>query len=633
MAREIRQSHRLIAVAAMVAALGTVPVAASAAPTPSPAQTGGALTVPLPPGVTLKAGTYDVTVRGGGAEVTTRVTVPERRPSPGAVPPGGTAGSNALLLVLVILVILGLLIAAGAVVVTGRRRRPEPVGGRPAGPTDQVETYHALLRLIDDGQYKAALPRLTRLEATLPDPLRTDARFFIAFALYQLGHLDEAEHALAALHREQPAHEEVAAMLAHLRVMRRDFDGAEPLLASLAGLERLTVTTRKLYGIVEYQRALAALRDGDIDAAATLFEQVGRLGDFRDKVPADLRNRHVLLGARALLEKDVPAARSHFGALESAAGRLPADRRDDLLASAKLGLALAAWVEDATGGADTIEKLLVEAANKLDPGAPLTGGWPAGDEDVSLADSLADAMDEAGPGSRRERDRTLRDIHFLRGMLVLRAWANNTDLAPTRRFRVALERFARARALDPTFADVYLVVGLLVFHLSAPRWRADAVSMLRVARKRGAHDPELVKILNDYDVRAPDGERSTAAMLDILDSYRLNPTMRASIRERLLRQWAHLGRWPTLDQWPDLPGGGPTRPTIDELHDRAELLVARVRLLGDARQHGDLDAALHAADDLGTANQRLAEQARAVEESEAAVLALIADTLLAEPGR
>src|SRR5262249_19837972 len=135
-ARGLRRARRLIAVAVVAIALCTVPAAADAAPSPSPSPAGGSLVVPLPPGVTLKPGTYDVTVRGAGTEVTTKVTVPGH-PSQGTVASGGTGGGAGTLAV--VLVSLALIVAVVAVGVGARFRwrgvlpRPGSPQRRPAG--------------------------------------------------------------------------------------------------------------------------------------------------------------------------------------------------------------------------------------------------------------------------------------------------------------------------------------------------------------------------------------------------------------------------------------------------------------------------------------------------------------------
>jgi hypothetical protein len=647
-AREVRHAPRLLTVALVVVAVCAVPSAARAAPSPSAAAP-GTVTVVLPPGTTVPAGTFDVTIRGSGVQVTGQMAVTPAL-SPGGTQPAATPGAVGGGADLLALTLVGVVVLVGVAFGVWRLRRlgppspaeagdaPPEVGERgPSGrgyraPRAVADAYGAALRLVDTGQYKEALPRLTRLEARLPDGLRLEAGFFVAFALYQIGDLAEAEFRLAALLREDQQQLEAAEMLAYIKVQRHDFDGAEEVLESLARDRKLTAGARKLYGIVEYQRALAALRDGNVDAAATLFERVQRLGDLRDAVPADLRNRHVLLGARALVDKDVPAARSHFEALEQAAGHLDAEHRNDLLVSAKLGLALAAWIEDAVDAPEKVKALLLEAIRHLDPTAPLTARWPVIEADSRIAEDL-ERLAESKSEERTERDLALRDMHFLRGMAALKAWIAAPDGADEGGLLAdAIARFACARAVDPTFADAYLVVGLLRYRLAGPGARDQNVVILREARKRGAHDPELIRILNRHEPSAAGADTAAATALNLLDAYLGDASVRADIREALLRQRSRFGKPRDWDDRPDI-ARVVAEPTLSQLSDRAELLQARVRLMNEYEAGTALDGALQAADDLAQANERLAEQARAVERLEAAVLARIGDALLTEPRR
>ena len=611
MAQPIRRAARLLAAGlALVALLVSTPAPAHAAPAPS-APVSGTIQVPLPAGTALPAGTYDVVITGNGTKTDTTVTL---------TPTDDGGGVPYELLLAVGLVVL---VMAGVVVLLRFRRTPVGAPVRPSTdpPTPGgtvLDAYHAAVRQIDAGRYHEALPRLTRMEAALPEGVRTEAGFYIAFALYQTLYLDEAELRLAALHREDPGDIDVAHLLARLRVQRRDFDGAEPVLEGLARTRRLTAASRKLYSIVEYRRALDALREGNIDAAATLFERVERLGDLRDKVPADLRNRHVLLGARALMDNDVTTARSHFERLEELAEQLPPDRRRDMLASAKLGLGLAAWLD---GAMPNVERFLVEAIRAIDPTAPLAADWPPSIRDDTLAEDIA-AIEERsahGPDPESDRRRVLRDMHFLRGMAALRA--ERADASTAR--RMGLERLACARLIDHTFADVYLVVGLLSFRQGDDRVQRHGLAALREARKRGARDPKLLRILNQHDTRPDAGP---LALLEIIDAYAGDATVRAAIRSEILRNQARFGRPRDGDQRPDPAPEAETEPTVAEVGQRAELLIARIRQLQGTGI--SIEAASRAVDELANASALLAVQARAVEQREATVLALIGDVLL-----
>jgi tetratricopeptide (TPR) repeat protein len=609
--------------AALVVAWAFAPPPAVAAPTPTPAPAStAAVVVGLPPGTALPPGRYDVVISGAGTRVVTTISVP------GAVAPGPSGGgarhgSRAGLLASAALGLATGGVAAAAVLAFRRRRTAGRPRRRPDGPdpAERLRSYHAALRLVEAGGYQEALPQLTRLEAKLPDDLRTEAGFYIAFVLYQLLYLDEAEHRLAALHREDPRHLDVAYLLAYLRVQRRDYDGAELVLAGIAGQGELTGTRRKLYGIVLYQRALAALRDGNVDEAVELFDRVIQLGDLADRVPTHLRDRHVILGTRALVDRDVTAARSNFERLEQVAGGLAADRRGDLLASARLGLALAAWIDE---DYENVDPLLVEAIRAMHPAAVLEAPWPP---PGAMEDPLREVARGVVEGVRDPRDRALRDMHFLRGIAVLRA--GNGDGAGrgagTAFPAEAVSRFACARALDPTFADVYLVVGLLYVRLGDPAQRAEGVAMLREARKRGASDPELIRLLSGDDTGGDRGR-----LLDLIDGYLDDPTVRDAIREELRRQRSRFGRPRERDQRPDTIRAGTAEPTVAEMSDRADLLVARVRLLGGAAAGGASRDAVEATEELARASQLLLAQARTVERCEQSVLDLIGDSLLTD---
>jgi hypothetical protein len=255
--------------------------------------------------------------------------------------------------------------------------------------------------------------------------------------------------------------------------------------------------------------------------------------------------------------------------------------------------------------------------------------WPDADPDGDLADRL-DALDRDPPTAERtDLQRTLRDVHLLRGLAVLRNWPAAQDPAGVRAMIAsAMAKFACARALDPTFADVHLVVGLLFFQLGDATQRERGIALLRRARMRGVHDPEVIQILNRHHPRTRDGSTDTAALLDIIDSYLRDPTVLDSIRQDLLRMRARFGTARDWDNRPDPAPEGPARPTVSELIDRAELLAARVRMSGLSTS-----AAGSAVEELAQANEILVAQARSVERLEAAVLGLLGTTMLSEPGR
>jgi hypothetical protein len=558
--------------------------AARAAPTPSPGPV-ATIVVRFPAGPGLPPGTYQVTVRVSDRPVTGVGAVPPASPSADSSSPSTWELWLGLLVVL-----FGGALAAGAV-----------LAGR--GPARRRREFVRLAGLIDRGEYEDATAGLTLIEGRLPAAQRAQARFYIAFALYQRGEMDEAEHRLAAMHREDRDDDEVAYLLAYLRVQRRDFDGAEPVLAALAGRGRLGVgEARRLYGIVTFQRATRALADGRIAEAAELFERVEQLGDFRDEVPTDLRNRHAVLGARALIDGDLPAARAQFEQLEGAA------RADDLRVSALLGLALTGWREAEPGGAPRVHKHVTECLRLLDPQGPRALPWPRPPSD-DVADRLraARASGEV-PADELDRRATLRDLNLMRALALLRAVSEAERPAAADRLLAGVAQvLACVVRLDPTIADPYLLVGLLRYRLAAGG--ADtrlAVEELRAARMLGARDPMLLQILHRHDRE---------------DESRRTQWRRFAAAGTLAE--SRFGRVPTMDDSPDaVPVSRNTPLTVAELRDRADLLAARLRGLDAGPEAAGLAARL----DEGSSG--LDAQLRAFERAEADALARYGDRLL-----
>jgi tetratricopeptide (TPR) repeat protein len=631
----------------LVAALCGFASPAAAAPTP-----GDPTTVTVPKGQNLAPGSYRVKVRSGGRTVDVTIVVPPpavapaksttakpatakpatgKSAAPAAAPaqqaPAAAPGGNNGPLVIGALVLL--LVAAGGVLLYLRVLVPR----RYVGPYDRA------LAQLEAKRYDLALPALTKLEATLPEDVRREARFFIAYAMYRLDDRPAAEHRLAELQREDPSDAEVAHLLGRLRADRRDFDGADAVLRPLDPAVRdAPGTLRKLYGVVTVQRAFTAYREGRIDAAAELFEQVEKLGDFAGHVPVDLRNRNILVGTRALFDRDVPAAREQFESLVRAADRLAGAPRMSLLASGELGLALAAWLgKDKEAAAET-ERRLEVALRLLDPDGALTAQWPSHAADPGLTARIDEMMTRANrPAEQIDRERTLRDIHFLRGMAVLREWAEADQRfakSAADEFRGrAMERLARVRELDPEFSDVHVVVGLLRYYLATDEaGRRSGVTVLREAQKLGTRDPEVLQILN-HDERVREANRdAAAAFLQILDRYVQDPTVRDHVRESLMARMAHYGKVRDWDTRPDKLRKRVVAPTLAEMHARSELLAVRVADLMQSQSGGtaDLSRARRLTHDLEQRSREMAERARQLEDQEAELLALLGDQLLSE---
>jgi len=105
-------------------------------------------------------------------------------------------------------------------------------------PRKELEPYWNALRAIRARNYEAALPALTGIESKLPSDLRENARFFIALCHFHLNEEVEAEHILSAIHRERPADENAAYLLAYIRVTRNLDLEAEPVLRSCVSMAK-----------------------------------------------------------------------------------------------------------------------------------------------------------------------------------------------------------------------------------------------------------------------------------------------------------------------------------------------------------------------------------------------------------
>ena len=631
--------------AVLTMALGALAFAATAGAQPPP-QGGGPITVSLPPGTTLAPGQYTVVIQGPDQEIRATAVVPpagatgnlgtEGPDGTGAAPqpvqPGqqqstpatATSGGGSGLLMIGALV-LALLAIAGAVLYL-----------KVLVPRKQVRAYLVTLALVEAKRYEEALPRLTQTESKLPERLQREARFFIAFSLFQLGEFDGAGQRLAEQYRERPEDENVAYLLAYLRAERRDYDRAEPILEGMESRGQLGVAAAKrLYGIVKFQRALKAFHDGRIEAAAELFEKVEELGDFRDQIPPDLRNQHIVLGAQALFEKAPARAREHFHGIERAADSLDAAQEASLLATAKLGFALAAWIEDEADSAAQIENFLTDAARLLDPSSELELPWPEDDVDTNLTDRLGKLEQKATrPAELAEIAQALRDIHFLRGAAVLRSWirADQADAKAneSRYHTAALARFACARDRDPEFGDTYLVAGLLAYYLAkTDHERARAVALLRKAQRLGIRAPEALQIINHHDRLRAANKDAVEEYLQVLDSYLRDGTVRRQVREALIERLSRYGRVRDWDTRPEFARVRTVEPTVAEIRSRSGLLLEHLRQLTvSPHEAAEFASARDLTSRLERESRELFERARSIEEKEAELLLLVGDRLL-----
>ncbi|MGA3371740.1 MAG: hypothetical protein ABSC48_08275 [Terracidiphilus sp.] len=504
-------------------------------------------------------------------------------------------------------------------------------------PRRELAPYWRALANIRDRQFRAALPDLTSVESKLPPELRDDARFFIALCHYHLEEFAEAEHLAASLHREQPSNGNAAYLLAHLCVQRELDVEAEPVLQQMRQNGQLKIRdAQRLLGIVKFRRGTAAMRAGDIESAADFFSEVEELGDFASFIPADLRNRHVSLGTRALFDRDLAGARQHFQALRAAGAAMAEDKGKPLLAKAEVGLVLADWIEDDAERGGRLDAALGATCRLLHPEGPEALPWPdpvpgsaKGD-----AESLQRALEAADknfnlPPEEKGIRRCLRDLHLLRALEVLRLWARMegkaANVAIGDRLKATLSRLACARALDERFSDVYLVAGLLIFYLHQPGpERTTGVDLLEEARKLGMRDPDALEILNNRERIERENADAVDRYQQVLDHYLRDETVRHEIRRDLLKRLSTHRSLMNRYKPPDLSRARTVPPTVQEMFDRSKTLRDRIRSMRDAAKNVEL---ARRSEDLERQSQLLAAQAQTVEASESELLALTGEEL------
>ena len=498
-------------------------------------------------------------------------------------------------------------------------------------PRRNLEPYRKAVEMLQAARYGDALPLLTEVEGKLSGATRREARFFIAFASGMTDDNEEAERVATALHREDSSDPHAAYLLAWILLRKEKYDRAEPVLERMESDGKLGFRdAKRLLGIVKFARANEAFRNGRVDAAAELFEKVLQLGDFAEHVPADLRNRHIVLGTQALFEKDAETARKQFQQLEAATGAMSGAPAALLRAKAKLGLALVAWAEE---DSDQTETLLAATAKLFDPEGPDSLPWPDQIAEIPVSAKVK-ALEEKKAeqsGGADAANRCLRDIHFLRGMNGLRAWARmgskDARAGIAEQYKLALGRFACAQARDDSFADVYLVAGLLMYYLrKAGKERAQGIELLELARRNKMHEPESLQILAARDKLAKVNADTVARYMEVLDRYIGDETVTEAVRANLLEHLAAFARYASLERRPDLRHARPSPPTVEELRSRSQILRKRV---GDLSTGGSADAEhlRGLSVSLEQESELLLKQARTIEQKESALLAAAGDAL------
>jgi len=597
---------------------------------------------------------YQVKIDILGKTVAAQIKVPDVQPTPKPdTPPGMATPSKSLQQP-----------ASGA---TSSPRKPEPLNGTPSEsspptvlksdwikialaavvpiiliallgwvylkiirPRKQLQPYREALNYLYKKRYDEALRLLTEVESKLPDRLRRDARFFSAFANLQLNNTQEAEYILNALYRENSKEPNSAYLLAYIRVKGNRYNEAEPVLERMEANKQLDFHhARKLLGIVKFHRALTAFKDGRVDAAGELFEKVQALGDFAGQIPEDLRNRQVVLGTKALFEKDLVEASKQFESLQNAASKssVSEKQRDALLATAKIGLALVKWLEDDFDGS-IIEGLLVEAAKLLDPKGPIELPWPVDTTGKDVVEKLKDLDAETEqPAEKKEINHFLRGIHFLRGMAILRSWGKMDGEAAhkaiTTQYESSLARFACSRARDEEFSDVILVVGLLMYYLHKPgSERSQGVDLLQQAQKFGMRDPNAMEIINNRERIERANADAVDKYLQVLDKYLHDDTVRKDIRLALMERLAKYKKIQSWEKCPDLVQARSVEPTLAEVRNRSEILRDRIdQILSSRSGAEEVDRIKKLSDDIALHGQKLYEQAKVIEKEESELLA------------
>ena len=529
--------------------------------------------------------------------------------------------SGALLsTVLVVLILLAL----GVVVYIGFVR-----------PRSRMVPYRQAVDMIATDRYRQALLKLTELEGQLPDRNRAEARFFIAFALYRSGDGDGAAYHLTALHQERPDDRDVTYLLAYLRMEQRRYEEADRVL------EGLTPPTATTPGCASCGASSPSTERGSCCARAASTPRP-RCSSRPSSSAASVMTCPTIcvagtwvLGTRALFEQDLKTARAQFEGLVETVRTGP--RPDAWMgAMAELGLALATWIERSPGAPTAVEGGLTDVVRRLDADAATEEAWPDAADGPSLIEKLR-ALDQANADEDRQAKptRLLRDIHFLRGMAVLRAWAEAEDPARERDTLLprAVSRFACARRLDPRFADPYMVVGMLRYHLArGPAERVQAIAELQQARNLGARDPELLRILNRERRVAQNGGADDVQMFD---RYVAEGSLPHAARSDLVRKLSRYGKARSSDERPELALPEQSTPTVTELKDRLGLLSERVSRLIAQRPSPDGHDELATARDLAQAleddTKALYEQAESIKRRGGS--AARAPRRLAAPGR
>jgi tetratricopeptide (TPR) repeat protein len=600
----------------------------------------------LDSGTPLEAGEYETNIKlPNGRHVSGRINVkqaeitkpasaakepsPSKQEAPSPIPAATTqtaqeqapviaTQSSSLPIIAMIVGIVGVLAAIGVIYYV-----------RIIVPRQRIEPYNQAMEMIRAKEYERALPILTKIEGKLPDDLRTGCRFFIAFARYQTGDLDRAAIDLENLKQEEPNNIPIAYFLAYIYVEKNDLKKADPLLEQLEKKGSLNYQQcQRLLGILKFRRAYMELKEGHVDAAEDLFEKVKALGDFKDQIPGDLRDRNLVLGTKALFDADTTEARVLFNRLASEAGNDSGNAF--LLASAKTGLALADWIDERP--AEEVERQLTEAVRLINPKDTLRQPWKniidtAPDDSITRLEKLETA--EEGTTLKASQDpnvRILRDIHFLRAMNVLRGW-NQMEGEPAYKklpetYQEVLEILTRSQAFDQRFSDIYLAAGLLMYYLHKPgqEERSTAIDLLQKAQRLGMREPSALEIINAREKAREANKGPIDTYLQVLDKYINDATVRQEVRMRLITQRRRFQRTARDAKQTSYKNISSAAPTLDEMQKRTAVLLERISQIVQEQPRAETDEISKLCGEIQRGTEMLKAQAQTVESSEAALL-------------
>jgi TolA-binding protein/uncharacterized protein (UPF0147 family) len=501
-------------------------------------------------------------------------------------------------------------------------------------PRTQRKPYAQALENLKNNRFDEALPALTSIEGQLSESDRRDARFFIAYSNYEQNNIDQAIYLLNVLYRENGNDEAVAYFLAYLHIKQKQYDKAEPILDKLEKAGKLEIyQVRKLLGLVKLYQGMKAFNEGRIEVAVELFEKVKALGDYADQIPSDVSNRHIVLGTKALYEHDLDEARHHFESLQNAAAKASPEEQTALKGVALLGMAMVAWLNDAVDY-DDVEKQLVGTAQWLAPEADLTRPWPQ--EGVTLKplqEKLADPKDPPSPLGDAEL--VLRDIHFLRGINLLKQWntldRKNANQVNDQMLNKVLERLACALNYDDDFSDVLLIVGLLFYYLYEPglKRRGEGIRYLEEARKQGMRVPEALEILNRIDRHRRANAGAVEQYLLLVDKYVHDQTVPKELRLAVLERLSYHQKVQGWATSPDVLQARHVEPTVAEVRRRSETLRVHIEeLLMTRAKSKEMEKVRQLSQQLNTGGEELLKQAEKLRETEAELLAQTGNQLL-----